>query len=180
MHQDPASASEAHAAVDDFGQLDEMLPEEIAAFEENTPPWESLDSGITPLVRAFVAFPGITTVSSCEGHPERDGEEAEWHIGWKLRSADPAVSIIDAGPHPDGWLLTEWLQWHVHDLTRAGYRVNRDTSVPPPFMNFPGRAMTFWVRGALTGDKAMTPDEYLARLLKTWDETGYGDLGAEQ
>lgn len=86
------------------------------------------------------------------------------------------MSIIDAGPHPEGWLLTEWLLWHANDLARAGYNIVRSTSVPPPFMNFPGRALTFWVHGALSGEKTMTPDEYLANLCETWEKTGYGEL----
>ncbi|OEJ21082.1 hypothetical protein [Streptomyces subrutilus] len=160
----------------DADGIDEMLDEEISAFETGAPPWDALDPGIVSLVRAFSRMPGIITVSSCEGHPERDGEKADWHIGWKLRSADAAVSIIDAGPHPEGWLLTEWLLWHANDLGRAGYDIIRSTSIPAPFLNFPGRALTFWVHGSLSGEKTMSPDEYLASLRETWEKTGYGDL----
>lgn len=157
-------------------ELDEMLAEEIRVYENTTPPWDTLDPGIVDLVRAFSKMPGITTVSSCEGHRERDGDEAEWHIGWALRSADPTMSIIDAGPDPQGWLLTEWLLWHANDLARADYRIVRSTSIPAPFLNFPGRALTFWVHGALSGEQTMTPAEYLASLRETWEKTGYGDL----
>ncbi|MET8517764.1 hypothetical protein [Streptomyces sp. NPDC005077] len=106
--------------------------------------------------------------------------DPEWHIGLVLRSADPETSIIDAGPHHEGWLLTEWLQWHANDLGRAEYSIIRHVSVPPPFLNFPGRAMTFWVHGSLTGVKTMTPQEYLASLNETWDQMGYGDLTDEE
>ncbi|MGI5133849.1 hypothetical protein [Streptomyces sp. CA-106110] len=39
-----------------------------------------------PLVRALYSLPGIVTISSCEGHPERDGDTAESHVGWKIRA----------------------------------------------------------------------------------------------
>ncbi|MEU1600683.1 hypothetical protein ABZ468_50135, partial [Streptomyces sp. NPDC005708] len=86
---------------------DEYTAQEIALFEDCEPPWDELDVGAAPLVRPLSSLPGIVTISSCEGHPERDGNDAEWHVGWKLRSADPKASIRDAGPSPQGWLVTE-------------------------------------------------------------------------
>lgn len=154
----------------------EITAEEISAFEDAEPPWADLDPGIVPLVRAFQQLPGIHTKSSCAGHPDRDGASAEWHIGWVLRSADPKASIVDAGPHPEGWLMTEWLLWHANDLRRARRAIRTDFSVPPPFLNFPGRAMTFWVHGTVNATGALTPDQYLSELKHCWNATGFGDI----
>ncbi|WP_167163176.1 hypothetical protein [Streptomyces sp. MBT27] len=152
-----------------------MLAEEIAAFERRTPPFDELDPGIEDVVRAFADLPGITTVSSCQGHPDRDGPAAEWHIAWVLRSADPALSISDAGPHPEGWLTTEFLIWHARDLARAGDAITYDVTAPFPLMNYPGRAMTFFLRGRLAGRGALTPAAYLEQLRHAWVDTGYAD-----
>ena len=153
----------------------DLIAEELAAFETE-PPWDDLDPGIAPLVRAFSALPGIRTVSSGQGDPGRDGMEGEWHIGWVLGSADPAVSIIDAGPSADGWLTTEWLLWHANHLDSADRGVYRQVSVVPPFYNFPGRSITFSVRGALYGARTMTPAQYLAHLEQEWADTGHRDV----
>lgn len=49
----------------DSDDLDEMLAEEISTYEDGTPPWDDLDPGVVPLVRAFSKMPGIKSVSSC-------------------------------------------------------------------------------------------------------------------
>jgi hypothetical protein len=160
---------------DTDGDEVDLVAEELAAFETD-PPWDSLDPGIAPLVRAFAALPGIRTVSSGDGHRGKDGDEPEWHIGWVLGSADPAASIIDAGPSADGWLTTEWLLWHANHLDSSDRGVYRLLSVVPPFYNFPGRAVTFQVRGALRGARTMTPQEYLGNLRDEWADTGHRDV----
>jgi hypothetical protein len=154
--------------------------EEVPAVNDihpvSEPPWGELDSGILDAVRAFSCIPGITTVSSCEGHPERDGDEAEWHIGWRIIAADPGAGIFESGPDPQGWTITEWLIWHVNDLAKAGFGIYRNLSVPPPFLNGPGECMTFWVHGILNAEKPMSPDEYIREVVETWGQTGYGGI----
>ncbi|MGW9032200.1 hypothetical protein ACWGQ5_51100 [Streptomyces sp. NPDC055722] len=135
---------------------DDYTAQEIARFENCEPPWESLDTGVVPLVRALYSLPGIVTISSCEGHPDRDGDKAEWHIGWKLRSADPEASIRDAGPSPEGWLVTEWFMWHAQSMRAAQMGIRRFAHAPAPHVNGPGRAMVFWIYGEATGERALT------------------------
>lgn len=155
-------------------QVDERDAMELAIFENRTPPWENLDAGIVPLVRVLSRFPGIVTVSSCEGHPERSGA-AEWHVGWCMRSSDPSISIIDAGPSAQGWLSTEWLMWMVQDMRRAGFAIRRDISTPPPYWNYPGRSMMFWIYGSTTSSERepVTSARFLQILLETWQDKGY-------
>ena len=141
-------------------------------------PWEDVDRGIINLVWTINAtLPGIETISSCEGHPDRRIDpEPCWHVALVLQPADAEVGIERGGPHPDGWLSIEWLTWFVtSDLARAGYDIDMDVHAPAPYLNEPGRALTFWIEAPVTSADRTTisPDEFGRALMSAWEEVGF-------
>lgn len=140
--------------------------------------WEHVDHGIINLVWTLNAtLPGVETISSCEGHPDpRIDPEPCWHVALVLQPADAELGIERGGPHPDGWLSIEWLTWFItSDLSRAGYDIAMSVHAPAPFVNHPGRALTFWIEAPIASKdgKPIAPDEFGRMLMSAWEEVGF-------
>jgi len=173
-------------------RVDRSLLQRMYLNDEDNPyapnkdlPWDDIDRGIANLVRTINAtMPGIETVSSCQGHPDRRPEpEPYWHVALILQAVDAEIGIEQGGPHPDGWLSIEWLTWLVNnDLSRTGYDVHMRVHAPPPYLNDPGRSLTFWIEAPVASPDrdTLTPDRFAELLLETWEEVGFHSPHARQ
>lgn len=99
-----------------------------------------IDANIRRLVNALNAFDGITTIGSCGGHPKplKGGQwpEGTWYVKMKFRH--------DAR----GWRALEFLAWLINnDYARAGHQVVLIPTAAPPYLNGPGRVLSFVIEG---------------------------------
>lgn len=101
-------------------------------------PYDELDPNITDLVRILNSFPGIETVGSCGGHPEpkKGGWPAgSWYVKFRVARND------------HGWFAPEFLAWAVNCDYATGHSITLCPVSPPPYLNFPGRNLSFVVEG---------------------------------
>src|SRR3712207_5757710 len=98
-----------------------------------------LDRNIVSLVQELNAFVGIETMGSCGGH--RHPTPAQWAAGSfyvKFRVAHTE----------EGWRALEFLTWLLNDdLSRSGHHVRLIPTAPPPYLNWPGKVLSFAVEG---------------------------------
>lgn len=132
--------------------------------------WEQVPQGMINAARVFDALPGIAPLFF--DLPNMDSATPStsnlWRIGWSILPAEDGVSLFAAGPHRDGWVVTEYLVWFIHDLIRSDVRIWKDMYSPPPYLNGPGECLYFMVEGELHGEKAITPDRFVKDLKDFW------------
>ncbi len=117
------------------------------------PRYKDLDPNIDALVKALNAFPGITTIGSCGGHENPTLAQApagSWWVKMEIARDD------------DGHFALEFLAWLINHGGRcAGSRVILLPDAPPPYVNFPGRVLTYLLEG-----EGEDPDELAAWINK--------------
>ena len=113
-------------------------------------PYKEIDSNVVSVVRAINRFPGIQTCGSCGGHKRpKPGQyhHGEWNVSFEIE------------PTEEGWFSLEFLSWLLNnDLRKAKIKVHLYPSAMPPYLNFPGRMLLFYIdaRGWKPGDAAVT------------------------
>ena len=75
-------------------------------------------------------------------------------------------------PTPESWLRLEWLAWFIGDQARAGHRVSITAEARPPWVNFPGHMLRFWIEGERTGPGAVEADDVASALVRLYSEFG--------
>jgi hypothetical protein len=98
-----------------------------------------LDANVVPLVRALNAFDGIDTVGSCGGHA--DPAPGQYPAGaWYVK--------FDVAPRRAGRFALEFLAWLINnDYRRGGHVVILYPTAPPPYLNTPGRVLSYVLEG---------------------------------
>lgn len=122
-----------------------------------TEPVAELDPPVRGLVWVLNRFPGITTYTSCGGHPaaEREGrddraEEGCWYVDFHVDRTD------------EGWISLEFFAWVAYDLCPGG--VQFEALAKAPYLNEPGKMLWFRWCGWDPGDEASAADAF-AELL---------------
>lgn len=115
-------------------------------------PYKELDKNIIKLVRALNAFDGIATMGSCGGHTNQTNP-SQWPAGsWYVKFA--------VARDKEGWFALEFLAWLVNNSMRRSERqVDLYPTAPPPYLNTPGKMLSFVLEG-----EQEDPDE-AARLI---------------
>ena len=125
------------------------------------------------LCRALNAFPGIATLSSCGGHESGGFLPADrWYVGWTQEQDD------DGRPTYPGWLSLEFLAWAITDMRRGNRMVALGADSKPPYLNQPGRMLTFEIEGSRAGDDGMEPDE-VAEFIEKWTADSFWPYASE-
>jgi hypothetical protein len=107
-------------------------------------PYKEMDPPIVTVCRAFNAYPGLHTVSSCGGH-EKGGvlPADQWEVALQVE--------LDEGHRPTlrGWVSIEFIAWVLRDFARSGdgRELELTAESAPPFLNRPANTLTFWVWG---------------------------------
>src|SRR6266542_2816542 len=99
-----------------------------------------IDASIRGLVDALNAFDGIETIGSCGGHPEplSPGQfpEDEWFVRFRVEHSE------------NGWHALEFLAWLINnDYVRGGHNVMLYPTASPPYLNRPGKVLSFALEG---------------------------------
>jgi hypothetical protein len=135
-------------------------------------PWDEIDPPIRELVRELNEFPGIKTISSCGGHDEPAAEKdgrgpGHWDV-FLQPWFDFPDDAEEVWPDRNGWLTLEFLCWVVGDLRSAGKRIRMALSSAPPYLNGPGRCLTFVIEGERFDKGGYTPEEFISNLRKAY------------
>lgn len=126
------------------------------------------------LCRTINALPGI--VANCWDEQVTIADPypvSAWYLSWSILPAEPHSSVLEAGPHREGWATTEWLVWLLRDLNRSGKEVAQYTTSPPPYLNTPGESLSFGVYAPRNSGDTLNPDDLADWVAQLWDETGY-------
>ena len=90
-------------------------------------PWDDIDEGVRPLIRALDGFPGITPIGSCEGHePVYGADYYEGYVAVKIASLAALEDLLDALPvaingAPNGWRVSpSWIRGYFRNTTETG------------------------------------------------------------
>lgn len=114
---------------------------------------DEFDPAIITLCEAINEFPGITTSESCQGYIDnhRPGEAWTVYFGPNGPIASEAYCAI------------EFLAWLLgpREAGAAGFDVSLTLSSAPPYLNEPGRTMSFCIEG-----RNRHPDELAALIRK--------------
>jgi hypothetical protein len=116
------------------------MPEEPnSESAEDSTPYAELDPEIVELCRAINGFPDLRTSASCQGYigNHRDGEPWYVFFGPKGFVSNEAYTSI------------EFLAWLVNGgaAKADGFDVTMWLNSGPPYLNFPGRTMYFFIEG---------------------------------
>lgn len=121
-------------------------------------PYEEIDINVRSLVEIINRFPGLHTIDSCGGHaspaPYQE-PEGHWRIGLEVDHTE------------EGWRSLEFLAWAASDFRRAGHTITLEAVSKPPYINTPGRCLTFGLHAV-----SLLPDNF-ATTLNTWREEDY-------
>ncbi|MCK9873924.1 hypothetical protein MRI28_30620 [Nocardiopsis dassonvillei] len=142
----------------------------LADFQED---WSSFSPLVLHAAQVVGALPGIRIVDASLWE-ESDETGPRWWISWKILPAEARATVFDAGPHRDGFAVTEWLAWFVSDLARSGFPIWMQLSSPPPYLNEPGESLSFSIWVEQGEDKRLEPDEFSQRLKEVWGDPGTG------
>jgi hypothetical protein len=128
-------------------------------------PYDELDPPIVNLCKAINAIPGLWTVDSCSGHPER--EQPEWYVMFRLELGD------DRSPTREAWFALEYLGWFTNE-TELSLDMRADLgqwTVPWRRTRYvPGGSVTFRLGGDLAGDESTEPDHWATALSSWWED----------
>jgi hypothetical protein len=103
-------------------------------------PYTKIDPNIRGLVRAINAFPDTFTIGCCGGH--------EKPIPGQWAAGEFFVKFVCVGTTA-GLLSLEFLAWVINEDWRlAKYSVNLRPHAYPPYLNRPGKMLTFALEGA--------------------------------
>ena len=120
--------------------------------------YSKIDPSIRGLVLAPNAFPGVTTIGSCGGHP--DPSPGQWPEGsWYVK--------MRFDHDEDGWMALEFLAWAINRDYSSVHKVFFYPTSPPPYLNEPGQMLAF----ALEGQETAAND--LAHFLNTERENDF-------
>lgn len=114
---------------------------------------EQLDANIVKLVDALNRYPGLKTIGSCGGH-EVTTNPSQWSDGtWYVK--------LQVSEDLTGRLTLEFLAWAINnDYSRDGQNVFFMPIAPPPWLNTPGKCMSYVIE-AYNGED---PDKLAAFL----------------
>lgn len=128
-------------------------------------PYDELDPPVVRLCRAINALPGVQTIGSCGGHEEGGMLPAnQWSVGLYVEQGG------DDRPTYPGWLSLEFLAWAIRDFGRAQHRVQMGALSVAPYLNEPGRMLTFIIEGWRDGSGGVEADYVADGLGKMTDE----------
>jgi hypothetical protein len=125
--------------------------------------YSKIDPSIRELVRALNAFPGVTTIGSCGGHPDpgpSQWPEGSWYVKMKFDQTE------------EGWMALEFLAWAINRDYSSVHKVILLPTSAPPYLNRPGHMLAF----ALEGQETEADD--LARFLNMVREDSF--ISAEE
>ena len=118
--------------------------------------YEEIDKNIVGLVELLNEFDGIYTVGSCGGHADNKNyqmPEGEWMVVFSIEFNGTEVST-------EGWFALEFLVWACNNnLRRNDYAINISSYAAPPYLNYPGNAISFTLEG-----KGISPDVIVEEL----------------
>lgn len=135
--------------------------------DSDTTPYGEMDLPIVELCKTLNSLPGIRTVGSCGGHPEpvshASAQPGEWWVTFRCDLG------ADDRPTLDGWLSAEYVAWAFYDLGKADKAAWMSVFSPPPWVNEPGKMLTFQLEGRHQGKESMHPDEIAEFMERTLD-----------
>ena len=100
--------------------------------------YSEIDTSMRELVRALNAFQGVNTIGSCGGHPEPG--PGQWPEGcWYVK--------MTFDHNEDGWMALEFLAWAINRDYSSAHKVILYPTSPPPYLNEPGKMLTFALEG---------------------------------
>lgn len=111
-----------------------------------------IDENIKGLVKTLNKFKGLRTIGSCGGH--EDAEGCKWPADrWY-------VKFVIEQRNPKAWIGLEFLAWAINHDYRCSHDVILFPDAPPPYLNEPGKVLTF----NLEGYNGEDPDDLAAFL----------------